>query len=554
MDNSIPPVLNPSVNNPVIDKGVNGTIENAPDVLKYLDSATRPSAMLEVLNNSKTMLMQSLSGSLKLELNNQLLKIPVDIKLSVPLELPPEQINNINVKIMPKQDGNLQVKLIAVNNEAPEKFIAKTDTVKTDNTKMQIKPQFGGKETSALQNAIVNTTGTAVRKVELAPLKIDSLIENIARKNNIPSEQVKPIVEELKNIAANIKLSSIQDGKQIEAVKPQSTNIFENIKQIMQNFATAKTPLNETVSLIKNELGLMKNMMLPAETVAMPDKNLVMFKTPFGDVLADTPLKLENGVKVLLNIEEIIRQIDNKVLPLISEKAEFMPKVTSMNEPVGNLLKILQPLIDSGNHKLAAAVMSKVPAPDSPKMLSNLVSFVKGANHNDLSRWLGAEIMEQLTTSVEGRDVVSRLGSMFVNTNHDNVTWRVIEIPVYNGENISKIRVAVKKIQEEDEEEAKKLKKKTNYGTRFVVDTTFTKLGSFQFDGYALEKEKRFDLIIRTEQNLGDDFCANVMRIFKNTLHELEYAGNVKINVKEKFIKVCDDKPNNEILKSGIYI
>lgn len=554
MDNSIPPVLNPSVNNPVIDKGVNGTIENAPDVLKYLDSTTRPSAMLEVLNNSKTMLMQSLSGSLKLELNNQLLKIPVDIKLSVPLELPPEQINNINVKIMPKQDGSLQVKLIAVNNEAPEKFIAKTDAVKTDNTKMQIKPQFGGKETSALQNAIVNTTGTAVRKVELAPLKIDSLIENIAKKNNIPSEQVKPIVEELKNIAANIKLSSIQDGKQIEAVKPQSTNIFENIKQIMQNFATAKTPLNETVSLIKNELGLMKNMMLPAETAAMPDKNLVMFKTPFGDVLADTPLKLENGVKVLLNIEEIIRQIDNKVFPLISEKAEFMPKVTSMNEPVGNLLKILQPLIDSGNHKLAAAVMSKVPAPDSPKMLSNLVSFVKGANHNDLSRWLGAEIMERLTASVEGRDVVSRLGSMFVNTNHDNVTWRVIEIPVYNGENISKIRVAVKKIQEEDEEEAKKLKKKTNYGTRFVVDTTFTKLGSFQFDGYALEKEKRFDLIIRTEQNLGDDFCANVMRIFKNTLHELEYAGNVKINVKEKFIKVCDDKPNNEILKSGIYI
>lgn len=551
MDNSIPPVLTPSVNNPVVDKGVNGTIENIPDVLKNINLPPQQSAMLEVLNDSKNMLMQSLTGSLKVELDNQLLKIPVEMKLSQPLELPPEQINNISVKLQPKQDGSLQLKLVAVNNEPTEKFVAKTDLSKPLIQSLQ--PQ-GGKDVSLSQTAIVNTTGTAVQKVELAPLKISGLVENIAQQNNLPAETLKPIADALKDVFANLKLASITEGKPTEIQPPQTAKIFENLKQVLQNYTGGKISLNEAVMQIKTELTSLKNFPLPAETVALPDKNLVMFKTPIGDVFADTPLKLENGVKVLLNVEDIIRRIDNKLLPLIADKAEFMPKITSMNEPVGNLLKILQPLIDSGNHKLAAAVMEKVPTPESPKMLANLVSFIKGANHNDLSRWLGAEIMDKLSVSVEGREVVSRLGSMFVSNHQDNVTWRVIEIPVYNGENISKIRVAVKKVLEEEGEEKKKRRQKQNFGTRFVVDTSFTKLGSFQFDGYAMEKEKRFDLIIRTEQDLGSDFCANVMRIFKNTLHELEYAGNVKINVKEKFIKVCDDKPDNEILKSGIYI
>lgn len=551
MDNSIPPVLTPSVNNPVVDKGVNGTIENIPDALKNINLPPQQSAMLEVLNNSKNMLMQSLTGSLKVELDNQLLKIPVEMKLSQPLELPPEQINNISVKLQPKQDGSLQLKLVTVNNEPTEKFVAKTDLSKS--LIQAVQPQ-GGKDVSLSQTAIVNTTGTAVQKVELAPLKISGLVDNIAQQNNLPAETLKPIADALKDVFANLKLASIPEGKLTEIQPPQTAKIFENLKQVLQNYTGGKISLNEAVMQIKTELTSLKNFPLPAETVALPDKNLVMFKTPIGDVFADTPLKLENGVKVLLNVEDIIRQIDNKLLPLMADKAEFLPKITSMNEPVGNLLKILQPLIDSGNHKLAAAVMEKVPTPESPKMLANLVSFIKGANHNDLSRWLGAEIMDKLSVSVEGREVVSRLGTMFVSNHQDNVTWRVIEIPVYNGENISKIRVAVKKVLEEEEEEKKKRRQKQNFGTRFVVDTSFTKLGSFQFDGYAMEKEKRFDLIIRTEQDLGSDFCANVMRIFKNTLHELEYAGNVKINVKEKFIKVCDDKPDNEILKSGIYI
>ena len=105
-----------------------------------------------------------------------------------------------------------------------------------------------------------------------------------------------------------------------------------------------------------------------------------------------------------------------------------------------------------------------------------------------------------------------------------------------------------------DEEEKKKSRENRRFGTRFVVDTSFSRLGSLQFDGYALAKDKRFDLIIRTERDIGSDFCANVMRLFKATLHEEGYAGTVKINVKEKFIKICDDSAESQTLADGIYI
>lgn len=537
MDNSIPPIPAPPINNPVIDKGVNGVIEVVPDALKNVN--TQQSAMLEVLKNSQSQTLQNLSGSIKLALNDQLLKIPVEIKLSAALELPPEQLNNINIKLSPKADGGLQVKLITINNENPEKFVVKN---------LASMPDFP--KTGA---PIVNATGTAVQKVELSPLRIGNLIENLAKQQNLSPESLKPIITEFQNVTANVKLSSILDAKISDNIKQQLNNLTDNIKQILQNFSSGKIALSDALGQIKNELLSLKNVMIPAETIVMSDKNLVMFKSPLGEILADTPLKLDNKTMVMLGIDDFIRQIDNKFFSFLTEKAGAMQRSTGTHEPVGNLLKILQPLIDSGNPKIAAAIMHKVPSSDSPKLLANLLSFIKGANQNNLSHWLGNDIMEQLGASVEGRDAISRLGSMFVSSHHDNSMWRVLEIPVFNGENISKIMVAVKKIQEEDEEN-KKRHKKGQYGTRFVVDTTFSKLGNFQFDGYALEKEKRFDLIIRTERNIGDDFCANVMRIFKNTLHELEYVGNVKVNVKEKFIKVCDDQSVSEILKNGIYI
>ena len=79
-------------------------------------------------------------------------------------------------------------------------------------------------------------------------------------------------------------------------------------------------------------------------------------------------------------------------------------------------------------------------------------------------------------------------------------------------------------------------------------------MGGFQFDGFSLPAEKRFDLIIRTEKEIDNDFCAQIMQLFRTSLSAVDYAGNIRINIKEKFIKLCEDEPEKTILQDGIFI
>ena len=87
-----------------------------------------------------------------------------------------------------------------------------------------------------------------------------------------------------------------------------------------------------------------------------------------------------------------------------------------------------------------------------------------------------------------------------------------------------------------------------------MVDTNFTRLGAFQFDGFSIAKEHRFDLIIRTERSVGNDLCANIMQLFKTTLNDVGYVGNIKINLKENFIKISENNTEDKFLSQDLFI
>ena len=323
-----------------------------------------------------------------------------------------------------------------------------------------------------------------------------------------------------------------------------------NIQNILRSFGEGKINLQEAIGQIKTELSGLKGQTFVVPSEVRPDKGMVLLKTPLAELPLNNPPKLGNGLPLLLEIEGF-----EEVLPKVTEALTEQTAVAhnaAKNAVPDNIMKILKPLISSGQQELAAAVLNKIPEPSSPKMLANMVSYIKAGSEHNLSKWLGSEIVDKLSATKEGREVVAKLGTMFVSSNQDGINWRIMEVPVLNGQTINKIRIAVKKIL--DEEEKKKRKENRLYGTRFVVDTNFSRLGSFQFDGFALAKDKRFDLVIRTEKEIGSDFCANIMRLFKNTLYEEGYSGNVKINVKEKFIKVCEDNAENEFFADGIFI
>ncbi|MFR8205482.1 MAG: hypothetical protein ACLU99_03455 [Alphaproteobacteria bacterium] len=87
-----------------------------------------------------------------------------------------------------------------------------------------------------------------------------------------------------------------------------------------------------------------------------------------------------------------------------------------------------------------------------------------------------------------------------------------------------------------------------------MLETDFSKLGKFQFDGFSLAKDRRFDLVVRTSKTLPSDFCSHIVNLFKTSLHDVDYVGNISINVKENFIKIGEDEITQSQIRDGVYI
>lgn len=552
MDNVIPPLNTPQVSTPSADKNLTGTIGGLTGQTVGETIVPGQSAVLEVLADARNTALGTLTGTISLTLNGQLFKLPVELKLDTPLKLPDNTAAaDLELKLQPQKDGAVTVKVLSVNGENPEKYMVRAN-------ESQVRPQPAA--------PLIKDTAAALPPLETAPLRAGTVLENLSAELNVPTEKLQPLLKEFAafssriSVAVNQPAVLPQNSQPAEVFPAAGENVrketaavsrpLQDIQNVIRDFAAGKLPLPEAVRQIGKELAALGGRTFPAEIAVRPDNGPVSIRAPFAEVLIENPVKLGGGLPVLLELEGFERNL--AVPDDIAETGAAVARHTGRLPAADNILKILQPLMNRGQKELAAAVLNRIPEPSSPRMLANMVAYIKASGEHNLSRWLGSDIVDRLSATTEGREVVSKLGSMFVSSNQDGINWRIMEVPVLNGQSLSKIRIAVKKIL--DEEEKKKSRENRRFGTRFVVDTSFSRLGSLQFDGYALAKDKRFDLIIRTERDIGSDFCANVMRLFKATLHEEGYAGTVKINVKEKFIKICDDSAESQTLADGIYI
>ena len=133
---------------------------------------------------------------------------------------------------------------------------------------------------------------------------------------------------------------------------------------------------------------------------------------------------------------------------------------------------------------------------------------------------------------------------MLQNSLRETPSWRIVEMPFYDGSQLSAIKIAIKKDKQQKEKQDDKK------ATRFVVETEFSKLGKFQFDGFSKKQSRSLDMIIRTSEKISDDFCANIINLFKKSLYDLDYSGTIKINTAKNFINFNEEN----IITEGDYI
>ena len=180
-------------------------------------------------------------------------------------------------------------------------------------------------------------------------------------------------------------------------------------------------------------------------------------------------------------------------------------------------------------------------------MFQNIYNLYQGAETKDISKWLGIQTVKKINTEVsQSPKVLQELQDFATSMIKETPVWKIVEMPLFDGTQFSPLKIAVKK----DPEQQKKETSQQNTGTRFIVETNFSKLGSFQFDGLSHAKERRLDLIIRTSSAQTDDFCSNLINLFKKSLYDVDYTGTIKINRQETFINLLEDCDSGK----GIYV
>ena len=122
--------------------------------------------------------------------------------------------------------------------------------------------------------------------------------------------------------------------------------------------------------------------------------------------------------------------------------------------------------------------------------------------------------------------------------------WRTFYIPFMSGAEMEQVRLSMRPVGEnpDDEEEGKK-------GTRFIVELDLSRMGRFQLDGLVCKKDKRLDLIVRTENKLPQEIRVGIRDIFQETGDVTGLKGGISFQAAPaNFVEIVGTEPAEDHL------
>lgn len=476
------------------------------------------------IDSSGQMLLATNDGR-QTVLPSALLQVGKNVQINAPAVL--------EAKVSNSQNNNIQLQINTINNQTPQQYLRATN-------------QTGG--TANISEAIIKDISGG-GNIPLSSVNLREAVASYVTKLPLPPQQKNELLSVLQQVEVKVQVNTLQtnEGNAGPAVFSGGENIQASLQKTVAETALQLTPqlgdksplaqsaaTQNIASAVADKLQPLVGQTFAAEVI--PGNQTITFKTPLGNIQPDIPIQLPESVIPEMEIAAILVQdFNHQTQPLtVADKIQ----------------KALQH-IKAQNPQLYPKIAAHLPA-DNTQMLSNMSSFVKAAAKGDIRQWLGTEVVNQLESQgAQGREILSDFQNILQSSNKQTPAWRIVEIPYYAENRIETIRLAIKQYPD-DEDNTEDPRQK--FGTRFVVDTNFTRLGAFQFDGFSIAKEHRFDLIIRTERSVGNDLCANIMQLFKTTLNDVGYVGNIKINLKENFIKISENNTEDKFLSQDLFI
>lgn len=250
--------------------------------------------------------------------------------------------------------------------------------------------------------------------------------------------------------------------------------------------------------------------------------------TPFGVVITDEKLSFVAGQKIKLQIIPNKIWIPTEITPELRVSDYFNFRDWSNLEKIINEMRMTKNVIN------IESIMTKVPRPDT-KMTANMLFFLQALKGGSIRNWLGVNnsvLLEKLNP-----DLFKQLDEDFLLLSRNYLEpgsneWRTTIIPIINGSGLEHFQLhtqdqSLNKKNFADEE-----------GGRFIIDLELSHLGRIQIDGFTRNKNKSFDLIIRTERDLGSQIRKEINNIYLNFTKIMTFTGQISFQINKKFAEI----------------
>ncbi len=186
------------------------------------------------------------------------------------------------------------------------------------------------------------------------------------------------------------------------------------------------------------------------------------------------------------------------------------------------------------------------------QLSTNVLFFLSVLRGGDMKNWMGdgpSRILERQRPELAAR-MRTDLNQMTRNF-EDPLTgdWRLHAVPFLFGGEIDRLQLLVRDQEDEDEDNP------GNNDTRFVIDLTLTELGHLQIDGLVGNKNKRLDVVLRTDTPLQPHMREDIRRLYTDALELTGLEGSVGFQAAPgNFIDIPRSGPTVNVPSGGMVI
>jgi hypothetical protein len=268
--------------------------------------------------------------------------------------------------------------------------------------------------------------------------------------------------------------------------------------------------------------------LISAQVAATTPSGQPILYTPLGVMITDEKLSLLAGQKIKLQIIPNKIRIPTDITPELRVSDYFNFREWT------NLEKMIEEIRTTQHSINMESIISKIPKPDN-KMTAKMLFFLQALKGASIKNWLGID--NSIFLEKTNPDLFKQLDEDFLILSRNLIEpgtneWRTTIIPIMNGLGLDHFQFHTQDQSFHKENHADKK------GARFIIDLELSHLGRIQIDGLTRKTNKNFDLIIRSERDLGNQIKKQINTIYLNFSKIMTFSGQISFQVNKKFAEI----------------